>query len=224
MPSPVTQNKSPFSKLFNQKPNYLSLKTFGCLCYPWLRPYTSNKLEPRSRPCVFVGYSIPHHAYMCLDPISNKIFTSRHVIFIENSFPFQNENCTHEPLSNMSSIGTWLHESIGDNPQSSSPTVVNNINPNPSLVFLRQPQSPNQPSTSTPPTHTLSSSFSPNSNLLSTSVPTNTISSDKDLSYSTSSTLGSHTTEASDSTPVSSSTIASSHSPVIPTPTLTIPD
>ena len=36
MPSLVTPNKSPFSHLFKQSPNYLSLKTFDCLCYLWL--------------------------------------------------------------------------------------------------------------------------------------------------------------------------------------------
>ncbi|GMP89176.1 hypothetical protein CsSME_00040856 [Camellia sinensis var. sinensis] len=31
-------------------------KIFGCRCYPWLRPYTSHKLQPKSIPCVFIGY------------------------------------------------------------------------------------------------------------------------------------------------------------------------
>ena len=108
MPSPVTRNKSPYFHLFKQSPNYLSLKIFGCLCYPWLRPYASHKLEPRSRPCVFVGYSIPHHAYLCLDPSTNKIFTSRHVIFVENSFPFQNQTFHNESPFLIPSLDTWL--------------------------------------------------------------------------------------------------------------------
>ena len=33
MPTATLDNKSPFEKLFNQKPNYLKLKHFGCLCY-----------------------------------------------------------------------------------------------------------------------------------------------------------------------------------------------
>lgn len=49
---------TPYNILFNQEPNYTKLKTFGCLCFPWLKPYTNNKLEPRSEPCLFLGYSL----------------------------------------------------------------------------------------------------------------------------------------------------------------------
>ena len=43
--------------LFKTPPNYNKLKIFGFLCFPWLKPYTNNKLEPRSEPCIFLGYS-----------------------------------------------------------------------------------------------------------------------------------------------------------------------
>lgn len=88
LPSPVIANMSPYAKLFHQPPNYLKLKVFGCLCFPWLRPYTSHKLDSRSLPCVFVGYSITQSAYLCLDAQSGCIYTSRHVQFVEDQFPF----------------------------------------------------------------------------------------------------------------------------------------
>lgn len=90
MPTPMLQLKSPYLILHNQFPNYQKLRSFGCLCYPWLHLYTSHKLQPRSIPCVFVGYSSTQSAYYCLDPTSNKIYTSRHVKFIEHNFPFSN--------------------------------------------------------------------------------------------------------------------------------------
>jgi histone deacetylase 1/2 len=34
MPTSTLNNQSPFEKLFNQRPNYLKLKQFGCICYP----------------------------------------------------------------------------------------------------------------------------------------------------------------------------------------------
>ena len=55
-PTPLLQNRSPYEALFGQKPNYLKLKKFGCLCYPLTQPYNSNKMEPKSKPCIFLSY------------------------------------------------------------------------------------------------------------------------------------------------------------------------
>lgn len=50
--------KSPFEAIFNSVPDYHKLRVFGCQCYPWLVPYRSYKLQSKSRPCVFLGYSL----------------------------------------------------------------------------------------------------------------------------------------------------------------------
>lgn len=57
MPTPIINNLSHFQKLFAKAPNYDKLQPFGCLCFPWLKPYTSTKLQPKSASCVFLGYS-----------------------------------------------------------------------------------------------------------------------------------------------------------------------
>ena len=88
LPTPVLSNTSPFQKLFNSTPNYQKLRTFGCLCFSWLRPYAPNKLENRSLPCVFIGYSLTQSAYQCLDLLTGRIYVSRHVRFNETQFPF----------------------------------------------------------------------------------------------------------------------------------------
>ena len=62
LPTPILHNASPFQQLFGKLPNYANLKIFGCLCYPWLKPYTKNKLEPQSTPCVYLGVPPSHHA------------------------------------------------------------------------------------------------------------------------------------------------------------------
>lgn len=61
---------------------------FGCLCFPWIKPYTSHKLDAKSTPCVFLGYSITQSAYFCLDRSTSRIYTSRHVVLHEHVFPF----------------------------------------------------------------------------------------------------------------------------------------
>ncbi|WJX51857.1 hypothetical protein P8452_38021 [Trifolium repens] len=81
---------TPLEKLFNQSPNYTKLKTFGCLCYPWLAPYAQNKLVPKSQPCIFLGYCPTQSAYLCFNPVTHKLYTSRHVQFVETIFPYLN--------------------------------------------------------------------------------------------------------------------------------------
>jgi hypothetical protein len=85
LPTPVLHQSSPYEKLFNRSPNYSLLRVFGCKCFPLLRPYTSHKLQYRSKACIFLGYS--HAGYRCLDPLTDKVYLSRHVIFDEHSFP-----------------------------------------------------------------------------------------------------------------------------------------
>jgi hypothetical protein len=87
LPSPVLKNESPFSKLFKKSPDYTILKTFGCLCYPLLRPYANHKLSFRSKPCIFIGYGGNQRGYRCLDPQTHKVYLSRHVVFNETQFP-----------------------------------------------------------------------------------------------------------------------------------------
>lgn len=58
MPTPTLNMSSPYESIFHKSPNFSKLKVFGCLCYPWLSPYTYHKLDSKSQPCVFLGYSL----------------------------------------------------------------------------------------------------------------------------------------------------------------------
>lgn len=89
MTTPLLDNLSLYQKLFQTTPNYGKLRTFGSLCYTWLMPYALNKLENRSTPCVFFGYSLSQSAWLCLVPTTDRVYTSRHVRFNETQFPYQ---------------------------------------------------------------------------------------------------------------------------------------
>ena len=80
--------KSSFKISFRSTSNHLHLHSFGCLCFPWLKPYTKHKLQPRSVPCIFVGYSASQYAFYCLDPTTNKLYTSWHITFFDDQFPY----------------------------------------------------------------------------------------------------------------------------------------
>lgn len=102
LPSPVTHMKCPFQLLFHEIPNNNKLCVFGCLCFPWLKPYTSKKLEPRSFPCLFLGYNSQHSAYIFLELGTEKIYISRDVHFLEYKFPFKSISTTSSTSSSMS--------------------------------------------------------------------------------------------------------------------------
>jgi histone deacetylase 1/2 len=55
--SAIPQFQSPYHALYKSYPDYAHLKTFGCLCFPHLRPYNKHKLQYRSSPCVYLGLS-----------------------------------------------------------------------------------------------------------------------------------------------------------------------
>ena len=87
-------SKSPAELLLKSKPDYSHLRVFGSACYPYLRPVADHKLEPRSLKCVFLGYSPNYKGYRCLYAPTGKVYISRHVVFDEEYFPF-NEDYKH---------------------------------------------------------------------------------------------------------------------------------
>ena len=143
MPTPILQNNTPLQCLFCVTPKYTNLHVFGCLCYPWLQPYTSHKLDPKCHPCVFLGFSSQHHASKCLDISNNKIYLSRYVTYHETTFPFQ----THlsNPPSNLGSLfssNRLPHSTLTIQPTISpsclSPPLIQTLYPLP-LLCLRIP-------------------------------------------------------------------------------------
>ena len=163
-PSPVLNFKSPYELLFHVIPSYSHLRVFGCCCYPWLQPYWTSKLTPKSKCCVFLGYASSSKGYKCLDLETGTVHISRHVQFVEHQFPFSPIFCQYihpSPLPPLlqSSSSASSHSSL------SSPNPP--ISPLPTFVPLSFSSSsssvlaPNPPP-STPSFHfSLHSSFSP---------------------------------------------------------------
>lgn len=56
IPSPLLKDKSPFQMLTNNKPAYNDLRVFVCLLYSSTSSKHYHKFQPRSRPCVLLGY------------------------------------------------------------------------------------------------------------------------------------------------------------------------
>lgn len=88
LPTRLFQNKSPLELLFQSKLDLLHLKTFGCTCFPLLKPYNKHKLQPHTKPCIFHDYPAYSKGYICLEPNTLRIYKSRHVLLNEFEFLF----------------------------------------------------------------------------------------------------------------------------------------
>jgi len=129
MPTPVLAHRSQFDCLFQRSPDYHFLRTFGCLCFPFLRPYNNHKLDFRSSSCVFFGYSSSHLGYRCLDIASHRIYISRHVRFHEHVFSFDNS----EQIAKVSTTTPTPPATV---------TLPNLLNHPPPPTFTSHPHSP----------------------------------------------------------------------------------
>ena len=129
IPSSPTGIKSPYELLFNKTPDYISLRTFGCLCFPHLRAYNSNKLQPRSSACVFLGYDSSRKGYKCYHIPTKRVYWSRHVVFVEESFPFAAASAVLPSPLLPTQVTTTSHNF------SSAPSTTPNVSSNPLNSF-----------------------------------------------------------------------------------------
>jgi hypothetical protein len=87
-PPPLLKINLLFEVLFKTPLDYKFLRIFSCAHWPHLRPYNSNKLQPRSTQCIFMGYSLCHKNYKCLHHPTGRVYFSIDVLFQEDIFPF----------------------------------------------------------------------------------------------------------------------------------------
>lgn len=85
LPSIMLNFESPFKLLFHKPPNYFILRVFGCITFPYLRPYHSNKFDFHTEKCVFISYSLYHKGYKCLF-ITGMIYIMHNVKLMKMSF------------------------------------------------------------------------------------------------------------------------------------------
>lgn len=89
---------SPFEKLFGYVPNYSFLYFFGSTYFIIRHRVLYCKLFSRSYVCVFLHYVAWQMGYDCFDLVSQKLYVSYHVMFLEQinffSFPASSHNKT----------------------------------------------------------------------------------------------------------------------------------
>lgn len=88
-------------------PLYTALRVFGCKCFPHLKPYATNKLDPKSLLCVFLGYNDKYKGYRCYHPPTKTVYISRHVLFDEKVFPYDVIYSQYRGLPTTSLMSVW---------------------------------------------------------------------------------------------------------------------
>ena len=95
LPIPLLQNKSPYEVMFQTKPKYHYLRTFGCLVMASNPSKQHDKFLERGVPCIFLGYPQTQKGYKLLNLTNNTMFVSRDVKFYENIYPYKVLNLTN---------------------------------------------------------------------------------------------------------------------------------
>ena len=89
MPSTVLGGQIPYTVL---SPDallfHLPPKIFGCVCYVHILGLGSDKLDPRSIKCVFLGHSRTQKGYRCYSPTLRCHFISANITFDESQSYF----------------------------------------------------------------------------------------------------------------------------------------
>ena len=76
--------KTPYEIWTGKRPSLSFLKIWGCEAY--VKCQVSNKLEPKSDKCLFMGYPKETKGYYFYNPIENKVFVAWNVVFLEREF------------------------------------------------------------------------------------------------------------------------------------------
>ena len=125
LPTPLLNHKTPLETLFHKPPSLSHLRTFGCTCFPLLTPYNSNRLQPKTKSCIFLGYPPFSKGYLYLNQSTNRLYTSRNVLFNESQFSIAHtfSHTSSDSPSNTSATDSWLlsllsHHNCSHNSQS----------------------------------------------------------------------------------------------------------
>ncbi|MBA0839095.1 hypothetical protein Goarm_004864 [Gossypium armourianum] len=179
LPTSVLKGQTPYRALYEKDPTYDYLRIFGYYCFPYLRLFLHHKLEFRSQPCTFLGYSSQHKGYQC-HMSDGKVVISHHVVFDEQRF-LSPSSATKGIMSSSGTIATFVPlvkrvaastSPIGSSPSlslsdtfpvevgsahethSSSSLPTDDSFSGPTVLTTSSPLSPPLPSSSLPQTNT----------------------------------------------------------------------
>ena len=88
---------TPYEIWTNKKPYLSYMKIWGCPAY--VKRTISDKLEARSNKCLFVGYPKETRGYQFYNALEQRLFVSKHVVFLEKEFLLREDSGSKVELS-----------------------------------------------------------------------------------------------------------------------------
>ena len=88
---------TPYEIWTNKKPYLSYMKIWGCPAY--VKRTVSDKLEARYDKCQFVGYPKETRGYQFYNTLEQRLFVSKHVVFLEKEFLLREDNGSKVELS-----------------------------------------------------------------------------------------------------------------------------
>ena len=88
---------TPYEIWTNKKPYLSHMKVWGCPAY--VKRTISDKLEARSDKCLFIGYPKETREYQFYNTLEQRLFVSKHVVFLEKEFLLREDNGSKVELS-----------------------------------------------------------------------------------------------------------------------------
>jgi len=82
-PTMVVHGMTPKEKFIGKKPNVSHLIMFGYIVYMHVPNEKRSKLDPKSKKCIFIGYSLEQKGYRCFSPSIRKLQVNKDVMFDE---------------------------------------------------------------------------------------------------------------------------------------------
>ena len=85
-PTKAVEGMTPVEAWTGEKPGVGHLRAFGCVAYAHVAKDERQKLDMKSRKCIFLGYCTETKGYRLYDTERARVFISRDVLFHESDF------------------------------------------------------------------------------------------------------------------------------------------
>lgn len=96
-PTAALKDVTPFERWYNKKPDVSNLKVFGCKAFVHVPDSKrKGKLSKKSLQCVFIGYPSNGNGFKLYNPTTRQMFSSRDVVFAEDKFWSDTNECDDE--------------------------------------------------------------------------------------------------------------------------------